>query len=107
MYDCKCLCCPKIGITQDQYRLIAKDVNDVADDDSTQHIEAMDVVDAVDDSTQDVVEKIVVDVSIVVDRLFYEPHLVYIYLFYLLVKFGHGYKFDVFIYLFMYLLTLK
>ena len=35
MYDCKCLCCPKIGITQDQYRLIAKDVNDVADDDST------------------------------------------------------------------------
>jgi len=45
------------------------DVNDVADDDD----EAMDVVDdavddAVDDSTQ--------DVSIVVNRSFYEPHLV-------------------------------
>jgi len=30
------------------------DVNDVADGDSTQHVEALDVVDAVDDSTQDV-----------------------------------------------------
>jgi len=93
MYDCKCLCCPKIGITQDQYRLIAKglgnlaftcsrcqleamDVNDVADDDSTQHVEAMDVVDAVDDSTQNVVKEIVEDVSIAVDHSFYEPHLV-------------------------------
>jgi len=85
MYDCKCLCCSKIGITQDQYRRIAKgledlaftcsrcqreamDVNDVADDDSIQH--DVDVVDAVDDSTQDVVEEIVEDVSIVVDRSF-------------------------------------
>ena len=57
------------------------DVYDVADDDD----EAMDVVDdAVDDAVDDVVDDAVddsvddstQDVSIVVDRSFYEPHLV-------------------------------
>jgi len=51
-------------------------VDDVADDDSTLDVEAMDVVDAVVDSTQDVVEEIAEDVSIVVDRSYYEPQLV-------------------------------
>jgi len=30
MFNCKCLCCPKIGITQDQYRLIANGLEDLA-----------------------------------------------------------------------------
>jgi len=95
MFYCKCLCCPKLGITQDLYRRIAKGledlaftcshcqaidvvdaVYDVADDDSTQDVEATDVVDAVVDSTQDVVEEIAEDVYIVVVRSFYEPQLV-------------------------------
>ena len=28
MFNCKCVCCPKIGLTQDQQRLIAKGLKD-------------------------------------------------------------------------------
>ena len=41
MFNCKCLCCPKIGITQDQYRLIAKGLEDLAFTCSRCHREAM------------------------------------------------------------------
>ena len=30
IFNFKCLCCPKIGITQDQYRLIANGLEDLA-----------------------------------------------------------------------------
>jgi len=29
MFNCKCLCCPKIGITKDQYHRIANGLEDV------------------------------------------------------------------------------
>jgi len=44
MFNCKCLCCPKIGITQDQYRLITKGLEDLAFTCSRCQREAMDVV---------------------------------------------------------------
>jgi len=44
MFNCKCLGCPKIGITQDQYRLIAKGLGDLAFTCRRCQREAMDVV---------------------------------------------------------------
>ena len=44
MLNRKCLCCSKIGITQDQYRLIAKGLEDLAFTCSRCQREAMDVV---------------------------------------------------------------
>jgi len=44
MFNCKCLCCPKIGITQDQYPLIAKGLDDLAFTCSRCQREAMDVL---------------------------------------------------------------
>jgi len=56
MFNCKCLCCPKIGITHDHYRRIAKGLEDLAFTCSRCQREVMDVVDDVadDDSTQHV-----------------------------------------------------
>ena len=44
MFNSKCLCCPKIGITQDPCRLIAKGLGDLAFTCSRCQREAMDVV---------------------------------------------------------------
>jgi len=44
LLNCKCLCCPKIGINKDQYRLIAKGMEDLAFTCSRCQREAMDVV---------------------------------------------------------------
>jgi len=43
MFNCKCFCCPKIGKTQDQCRLIPKGLEDIAFTCSRCHREAMDV----------------------------------------------------------------
>ena len=44
MFNCKCLCCPNIEITQDQYRLIAKGLEDLVFTCSRCQREAMNIV---------------------------------------------------------------